>query len=77
MPESIENIIKENLNLKGEIVLIVEGNNENINYDYLPIIDHINLYIEEGLIPKEAIKKVAKERNLPKSEVYNEYLKQK
>ncbi len=75
--DNVENIIKENLNLKGEIVLIVEGNNENINYDYLPIIDHINLYIEEGLIPKEAIKKVAKERNLPKSEVYNEYLKQK
>ena len=39
--------------------------------------NHINIYIEDGLQPKEAIKKVSKERNIPKSEVYNEYNKNK
>ncbi|MBR3198723.1 MAG: 16S rRNA (cytidine(1402)-2'-O)-methyltransferase [Bacilli bacterium] len=73
----IEEIIEKYEELKGEIVIIVEGNNETKNYDNLTIKDHINIYLEEGIIPKEAIKKVAKERNLPKSEVYNEYLKNK
>ena len=72
--DNVENIIKTVENIKGEIVIVVEGNTEIKTYDNLSIIDHINLYIEDGLIPKEAIKKVAKERNIPKSEVYNEYI---
>lgn len=77
MRNTIENIIKQIENIKGEIVIVVEGNTEEKEYDNLSVIQHINLYIEDGMIPKEAIKKVAKERNISKSEVYNEYLKHK
>ena len=70
---TVENILKTVENLKGEIVIVVEGNQETTSFDNLSIKDHVNLYIEDGLTPNEAIKKVAKERNVPKSEIYNEY----
>lgn len=73
--DNVENILKNVENLKGEIVLIVEGNTKIKSFENLTIKDHINLYIEDGLTSKEAIKKVSKERNLPKSEIYNEYHK--
>ena len=66
-------LLKEIPNIKGEIVLVVDGNHETKTFDNLSIKDHVNLYIEDGLSSKEAIKKVAKERNIPKSNVYNEY----
>ena len=75
--DNVDNIIKTVENIKGEIVIVVEGCVEEKNFDNLSIIDHINIYIEDGIIPKEAIKKVAKERNIPKSKVYNEYNKNK
>ncbi len=70
---TVENILKTVENLKGEIVIVVEGNKEMKTFDNLSIKEHVNLYIEDGLTPNEAIKKVAKERNVPKSEIYNEY----
>ena len=37
------------------------------------ILNHNRLYIEDGLTEKDAIKKVALERDIPKSVVYKEY----
>ena len=65
----------EDLNLKGEIVLIVEGANIDSNtleLNNLSIQDHFNHYINEGLDEKEALKKVAKDRGLAKSDIYKE-----
>lgn len=59
--------------LKGEMVIVVEGNTKDEDYSSMTIIEHVNLYIEDGLSSNEAIKKVAKERNIPKSVVYKEY----
>ncbi len=73
--DNVENIINTVENIKGEIVLVVEEETETKNYDDLSIIDHLNLYIEDGISSKEAIKKVAKERKIPKNEVYQEYIK--
>ncbi len=73
--DTLENIINEIDTLKGEIVLVVDGNHEIKNYDNIPIETHVNLYIEDGVKPNDAIKKVAKERNIPKSEVYSKYHK--
>ena len=70
---NIEDLIIASENIKGEIVLIVEGNHEEKDYSELSIIDHINIYLKEGKDSKEAIKSVAKDRGIPKSEVYNEY----
>lgn len=73
--DNVENILKTVENLKGEIVIVVEGNQETKTFDNLSIQEHVDLYIEDGLTPNEAIKKVAKERNVPKSEIYNQYHK--
>ena len=67
----VKNIIPE----KGEFVIIVEGNNDNEIDTSLSIVDAVNLYIKAGLSVMDAIKKVAKERRVSKSEIYNEYHK--
>lgn len=71
---TIKEIIEQNNEYKGELVLIVEGNNVNKDYN-MSLIDHINFYLEEGYNSKDAIKLVSKERKLKKSVVYDEYLK--
>ena len=69
----ISDLLEQVSQLKGEFVLIVEGNKETINYDGLSIFEHVKLYVNDGMAEKEAIKLVAKERNIAKSEVYMEY----
>lgn len=63
------------LSLKGEIVLILEGasvDSSTLELNNLSIQDHFNHYINEGLDEKEAIKKVAKDRCVAKSDIYKE-----
>ena len=59
--------------LKGEFVIIVEGNNEVSDFSSISILDHIKLYLDDGMSEKEAIKKVASERKVAKSIIYKEY----
>ncbi len=59
--------------LKGEMVVVVEGNLEQEDYSNMTILEHVQLYLEDGMSEKEAIKKVAVERDIPKSIVYKEY----
>ena len=73
--DNIENIREQVKDAKGEFVIVVDGNYEEKTYDNLSIIEHVNLYIKEGYDISEATKKVAKERKMTKSEVYNEYHK--
>jgi 16S rRNA (cytidine1402-2'-O)-methyltransferase len=69
--EAIEKF--ESQNPKGEFVLVIEGADaEEKSFDHISIKEHIKMYMDEGLSKKEAIKKVAKERNIPKSQVYRE-----
>lgn len=70
---NIQDIIEETKEIKGEIVIVVSGNKEEINYDDLSIVDHVNLYIKNGFNSKDAIKKVAQDRNAKKGDIYNEY----
>ena len=72
---TISDVIKETENIKGEIVFLVEGNKEVETFDDLSVIDHVNMFIEDGLSQMDAIKKVAKLRKIPKSDVYNQYHK--
>lgn len=69
----IEEILKEMNEVKGELVIIVEKNKEQKDYSHLTIIEHVNLYIKEGMDQKSAIKKVATDRKISKREVYNVY----
>ena len=71
--DKISNLIDVADSLKGEFVLVVEGNHEVIDYSHMSIIEHVKLYVEDGMEEKEAIKLVAKEREVAKSIIYKEY----
>ena len=72
---NIEQLLQEIKEVKGEIVIVVEGSSLQNSYDSLTVIEHVNLYIKEGMDVKEAIKLVAKERKINKNDVYMEYHK--
>lgn len=65
--------------LRGEFVVIVEGNSdlkEEIYWQDWTVLEHIDYKISfEKMSSKQAIKEVAKERELPKREVYATYHK--
>ncbi len=58
---------------KGEFVIVVSSNQQELNFSDLTIMEHIKLYLEDGMRENEAIKIVAKERHVPKSVIYKEY----
>ncbi|MDD2434626.1 MAG: 16S rRNA (cytidine(1402)-2'-O)-methyltransferase [Bacilli bacterium] len=74
---SVKSILEQIVDIKGEIVLMVAGNNTGENYDNWTLIEHIEEYIADGYKVMDAIKAVSKDRHLKKSDVYNEYLKYK
>lgn len=58
---------------RGEFVLVLEGGiKEKEDYSDISISDHFSMYIEEGLSEKDAMKAVAKDRGIKKSDVYAE-----
>ena len=60
--------------VKGEFVIIVEGNTE-IEKEEINIEEELIRHLENGLTKKEAIKKVVEEKKIPKNIVYSESLK--
>lgn len=58
--------------MKGEFVIVVSAKEEEYDED-MSIIDSVNLYIRSGLSSMDAIKRVAKERKIPKNTVYMEF----
>ncbi len=74
---TIQDVLKEIDTVKGEIVIVVEGCQSAKLYENLSLLEHVNLYLADGLRENEAIKKVAQERNLSKSIVYKEYQEHK
>ena len=60
---------------RGEFVLVVEGttekpSNESAFWSAWDIPHHVSHYVSLGMTKGEAVKQVAKERGLPKNEVY-------
>lgn len=62
---------------KGEFVLIIEGlsqeeleEEEKAQWEDWTIPEHLDYYIDQGDNKKQAMKKVAKDRGIPKREVY-------
>lgn len=68
--DNIENVLKISDNIKGEIVIIVEGKNKNekadVNYEEL-----INNLINKGYTKRDAIKEISDEYNESKNKLYN------
>jgi 16S rRNA (cytidine1402-2'-O)-methyltransferase len=66
---------------RGEYVLVIEGKSkeaidkeEKAKWDMLTIEEHIKKYIDDGINKKDAMKKVAKDRDMSKSEIYKHSL---
>lgn len=57
---------------KGEYVLVIEGRPVENEKNALSVREHICAYMQEGLDKKEAVKRVAADRDIAKSEVYKE-----
>lgn len=69
---TIEEIIPLVDTMKGEFVIVVEGNHNMLDYSSLDVVDHVKMYLDD-LSEMDAIKKVAKERGVAKSIIYQEY----
>lgn len=72
----IDFLIEKSKEIKGEIVLIIEANNkkeENKLLD-LSLEEHYKYYENQGLEKKEIIKKIAKDRNVNKNEIYKNFI---
>lgn len=59
--------------IKGEFVIIVEGNKNVINYNDVDVRKHVMSYINLGYNEKEAMKLVARDRKVSKSDIYKEF----
>lgn len=68
----ISEAIKSFEDVKGEFVIVVSPQEEVLSTD-MSIIENIDMYIRSGLSSMDAIKRVARERKIPKSLVYSEY----
>ncbi len=66
---------------KGEYVLILEGISQSLldeqsqaSWESMELSQHMDLYLEQGLSKKEAMKKVALDRGVSKREIYQQLL---
>ena len=67
-----KDILSDIQNPKGEYVIVI-SKSENTNEIYnISIKDQYNNYINQGIDEKTAIKMIAKERKVPKNEIYKE-----
>lgn len=78
--DRISNILSRIENIKGEFVILVEGNSiskkdvELSNLNDKTLEEHYKFYEAQGLEKKEIIKKIAKDRNTNKNEIYQYFL---
>lgn len=70
---TITDVLVELEEPKGEFVIVVEGTTQTVDYTNVSVIEHVNAYIKEGNSVNTAIGLVAKQRNVSKKEIYNEY----
>lgn len=74
---TIDEVIELCENPKGEYILLIEGtkkiDNEN-KLNNLSLQEHYDYYEKQGLNKKEIIKKIAKDRNVDKNEIYMQFI---
>ena len=70
---NVSTLIPTLKDIKGEFVVILSPYVEVDDTNELTLIDNVNLYVENGMKVMDAIKLVAKERNIAKNIVYSEY----
>ncbi len=72
---NVEEILSICSSLKGEMVLVIEGNSKKEEVDLDLAISKIEECIQSGMKTKEAIVYVSKEMNIKKNELYDLYHK--
>ena len=75
---NIDDIIDKSDDLKGEMILLIEGGEKEILENVLnnlSLEEHYNVYEKQGLDKKEIIKKIAKDRGVNKNEIYKYFIK--
>ena len=65
----ISEAINNTPEFKGEFVIVVSPDEDDDIVEDISIVEAVNRYIRTGLTSMEAIKKVAKERKVPKNEI--------
>lgn len=63
--------LPDDLTVKGEMVLVVEGASGNNSLCGLTVEEHFECYMRQGMDEKNAMKAVAKDRGVSKSEIYS------
>ena len=75
----ISDLIEKFNEPRGEFVIILDLNNiqneEKIDFNNISLEDHYKYYEKSGFDKKEIIKQIAKDRNVPKNEIYKKFLK--
>lgn len=74
---NIEELLQRVEDIKGEMVLIIEGNSEDAednDLNKLSIEQHYKFYEDQGFNKKDIIKKIAKDRNVNKNEIYKKFI---
>ena len=76
--KNINDLIEKSKDIKGEIVILIEGNKnieQNNNLLEMSLEDHYNYYEEQGFEKKEIVKRIAKDRKVNKNEIYQYFIK--
>lgn len=78
--DSVSNILSKINEIKGEFVIIVEGNSESkkdielSDLNEKTLEEHYEFYQKQGLDRKEIIKRIAKDRKVNKNEIYQYFI---
>ncbi|MBQ1467886.1 MAG: 16S rRNA (cytidine(1402)-2'-O)-methyltransferase [Solobacterium sp.] len=69
---TVSELRKEAEGLKGEIVVVVEGNRDDYekDVDYGEILHMVNEYIEQGISRSDAVKEIARKTGISKNKIY-------
>ena len=72
-------ILEKLENPKGEFVILIEKSNisETNSFDFLNTLsleEHYNFYQKQGLTKNEIIKKISKDKNVSKNEIYKNFI---
>ena len=78
--DNVSNILNKIEEIKGEFVILIEGNSESkkdvelSELNTISLEKHYEYYQNQGFDKKEIIKKIAKDRNTNKNEIYQYFL---
>lgn len=78
--DNVSNVLERIEEIKGEFVILIEGNSESkkdielFDLTSKTLEEHYEFYQNQGFAKKEIIKKIAKDRNTNKNEIYQYFL---